>query len=245
MREFYIAMRPDYAVTSETIDGVVVNSYYPPHLEDGGQAALRYAADSLHVFNERFGPYPYAEFDVIATPTTAGGIEYPGIVVVNQQLYEFKGAFFQQTVAHEVAHQWWYGVVGNDQVDEPWLDEALTNYSTVLYWEEVAGAEMADKIIKGYFLDPYQKARENNEDRSVVGSVGDFSEREYSIFVYGKGPLFFNALRQEVGDDVYLDIMQTYYAQYKYKIADANDLLTLIERVSGQDIDPLFEKWLQ
>ncbi|MFC1975716.1 M1 family metallopeptidase [Chloroflexota bacterium] len=245
IREFYIAMREDYEVTSETIDGVTVNSYYPPRIENGGKAALRYAVDSLRVFNERFGPYPYAEFDVVATPTTAGGIEYPGIVVVNQQLYEFEGAFFQQAVVHEVIHQWWYGVVGNNQIDEPWLDEALTSYSTIFYWEDVAGAKMAGKIIESYFLNPYEKATENGEDRAVVGPVGDFSEREYSIFVYGKGPLFFNALRQKVGNDVYLEIMQTYYTKYKYKMADGDDLLTLVERISGQDVDPLFEKWMQ
>ncbi|MBN1992608.1 MAG: M1 family metallopeptidase [Anaerolineae bacterium] len=245
MRDFYIAMRDDYEIVSKTVDGITVNSYYPPQLENGGQSALRYAANSLRVFNERFGPYPYAEFDIVATPTTAGGVEYPGIVVINQQLYEFEGPFFRQAVSHEVAHQWWYGLVGNDQIEEPWLDEALTNYSTVFYWQEVEGEKMAERVIEGYFLTPYETAVEMGEDRAVLGPVGDFSERDYGIFVYGKGPLFFHALRREVGDDVYLKIMQTYCTNYKYKIAQANDLLATIEQVSGQNIDSLFETWLQ
>jgi len=244
IREFYIAMRPDYEVASEIVDGVTVSSYYPAHLAEGGEQALRNAADALRVYNKAFGPYPYREFDIAATPTTAGGIEYAGVVVINQQLYEFPGMFFQQAVTHEVAHQWWYNLVGNDQVDEPWLDEALTNYSTVFYWEEIEGDEATAKVTEAYFETPYQKAKETGQDRAVVGPVSGFSERDYGIIVYGKGSLFFQALRQEVGDDVYLDIMQTYFEQYKYRIAQGDNLLTVIEQVSGQDIDPLFAQWM-
>ncbi len=245
IREFYIAMGLDYEVASETVDGIVVNSHYPGQVEEGGQQALRNAADALRVYNQAFGPYPYAEFDIVATPTTAGGIEYAGIVAINQQLYEFPGMFFQQAIAHEVAHQWWYNVVGNHQVEEPWLDESLTNYSTVLYWEAVAGEEEVAQVIDGYFLGPYKKAQETNQDRPVVGPVSDFSERDYGIIVYGKGPLFFEALREKVGDETYLDILQTYYQQYKYQIATGEELLNVIETVSGRKIDPLFEQWME
>jgi len=245
MRDFYIVMRADFEAVSELVDGIVVTSIYPPELKSGSILALRYAADALRVFNERFGPYPYAEFEVVATPTTAGGVEYPGIVVVSKNLYGQSGGFFQHATAHEVAHQWWYGLVGNDQVDEPWLDEALTNYSTILYWEEIEGPDTANRIIEDFFRGPYERAKENGQDRAVAGPVSDFSEGEYGVFVYGKGPLFFEALRQDVGDDLFLDIMKSYYAEYKYKIARPDDLLTIIERVSGRDIRPLFETWIE
>jgi aminopeptidase N len=245
MREFYVVMREDYRVLSKTVDGIVVNSYYPPHLEHGAKLALKYAADSLRVFNKHFGPYPYAEFDVAATPTTAGGVEYPGIVVVSQRLYDQVGGFFQHATAHEVAHQWWYGVVGNDQVDEPWLDEALTNYSVILYWEEVEGPEMAAGIVESYYLGPYEQAKYQGRDRAVAGSVMDFSESEYSTFVYSKGALFFDALREEVGHEVFLTILQAYFAEYKYRIAHPDDLLGVIEQISGQEVDALFETWIQ
>ncbi|NJN98010.1 MAG: M1 family metallopeptidase [Anaerolineales bacterium] len=191
MRDFYLAARADFASVSETVDGITVNSYYPPDLADGGKLALRYAADSLRVYNQRFGRYPYAEFDVVATPTSAGGVEYPGVVVVAQFIYDQRGGFFQHATAHEVAHQWWYGMVGNDQVDHPWLDESLTNYSTVVYWETIEGADNAQGIIETLFFGPYEQARDQGQDRPVTGPVADFSEGEYGTFVYGKGPLFF------------------------------------------------------
>ncbi len=245
MRDFYLVARANCLKTSEVVDGTRVNSYYPPILESGGKLALRYAADALRVYNQRFGPYPYAEFDVVATPTTAGGVEYPGIVVVAQNLYDRPGGFFEQATVHEVAHQWWYGLVGNDQVDHPWLDESLTNYSTVFYWETTEGPATAQEIIDTLFLGPYEYAKEQDQDRAVIGPVAEFSMGEYGVFVYGKGPLFFNALRQEVGDGTYFKIMQSYYSEYKYKVARPSDLMAVIERISGRNVEPLVETWLQ
>lgn len=245
MRDFYIVMRADFEAASDVVDGILVTSYYPPDLQSGGVLALQYAVDSLRVFNEQFGPYPYTEFDVVATPTQAGGVEYPGIVVVAQFLYDQTGGFFEHATAHEVAHQWWYSMVGNDQIDDPWLDESLTNYSSIVYWEKIEGKDAAEQMIRRLFLEPYERAKAQGKDRAVAGPVADFSEEEYGVFVYGKGPLFFNALRQQVGDEIFFKIMQSYYAQYKYKIAYPDDLLATIERVSGQDIDPLFKMWIQ
>lgn len=244
VRDFYIAMRPDYGVVTDVVDGITVNSYYPPGQDKGGRLALQYAVDSLRVFNERFGPYPYAEFDVAATPTTAGGVEYPGVIVAAEGLYEGEGGFFQHVVGHEVAHQWWYGLVGNNQVLEPWLDEALTNYSAALYWEATAGQPGADYIINTLFNGPYQRAKNTGNDRAVIGAVESFTPGQYGDIVYGKGPLFFYALRQEVGDDVYFEIMQTYLSQHKYQLVTANDLINTIETVTGRGAQPLIETWL-
>ncbi len=244
MRDFYIAMRKDYQVISQTVDGVVVNSYYPPKLADGGKLALHYAVEGVRLFNQQFGLYPYSELDVVATPTTAGGVEYSGLVVIAQSLYEQSGGFFEHAVAHEVAHQWWYGVVGNNQIEAPWLDESLTNYSALLYWEKIEGATAAAEVRKNYFLDSYSQAKKEGRDRPVAGAVADFSQDDYGTFVYGKGPLFFEALRQDGGDDVFFKIMQTYYRQYKYKIAYPSDLLAVIEQVSGKSAKPLYETWI-
>jgi hypothetical protein len=245
MRDFYIVARADFKVISQTVDGTLVNSYYPPELANGGQLALEYATGSLQLYNQHFGQYPYAEFDIAATPTRAGGVEYPGIVVISQQSYNDPGDFFQFAAVHEVAHQWWYGLVGNDQVNEPWLDESLTNYSTVLYWEATEGSESARKFIDRVFIGPYEHVKNEGRDRPVVGPVADFSEEEYGAIVYGKGPLFFNALRREVGDETYLKIMQTYFTEYKYKLARPDNLFAVIERVSGRNVKPLVETWLE
>jgi aminopeptidase N len=88
------------------------------------------AAEAIEILSQVVGPFPYTEFDVINSPMGALGIEYPGIVSIARSLYDAHGAqaqvSFESTVAHEVAHQRFYNVVGNDQPGEPWL-EALIN----------------------------------------------------------------------------------------------------------------------
>ena len=95
------------------------------------------------------------------------------------------------------------------------------------------------------FFGPYEQVKKQGHDRAVIGRVADFSEGDYGAIVYGKGPLFFNALRREVGDETYFKIMQTYFSAYKYKIAQPNNLFDIIEQVSGRNVEPLVETWLE
>lgn len=244
MRDFYAAMSADYEVASDEVDGTRVNSYYRSTQPNGGELALRYAADALRVFNERFGPYPYAELDVVATPTNAGGIEYPGAIVVAQSLYDEEGGFFELATAHEVAHQWWYGLVGNDQLDEPWLDESLTNYSAFLYYEDTAGNSTADFVKERVSERAYSAAQEEERDRGVAGPVASFTESDYGTIVYGKGPLFFDALRTQLGDEAFFAALQAYLEAHRYGVAYPDDLITAFEETSARQIDDLYEFWI-
>jgi hypothetical protein len=138
-RDFYLAASPLYEEISETFGEVTIRSYAPDGLEAGAQAALEIAAESIELFNDKYPPYPYTELDIVATPTLAGGIEYPGLIVVTLPLYDIESGSpgiiqsLQGVVAHEVAHQWFYNYVGDDQLDDPWLDEALAQYLTYEY----------------------------------------------------------------------------------------------------------------
>jgi aminopeptidase N len=244
MRDFFVAMSTDYEVVSEEVDGTQVNSYYRSAQDKGGKLALEYATDALRVFNQRFGPYPYTELDVAATPTNAGGIEYPGAIVVAQGLYDEEGGFFELATAHEVAHQWWYGIIGNDQLDEPWLDESLTNYSAYLYYEETAGSDAASVVKERVFEGPYRGAQQSERDRGVAGPVDSFSEQDYGAIVYGKGPLFFDALRARLGDEAFFAALQAYLKAHRYGVAYPDDLIAAFEETSGQQIEDLYEFWI-
>ena len=107
----------------------------------------------IKAYSARFGAYPYTEFDVVSTPMQgATGIEYPGITGINLAVYDPAATvsgvaapvMLESTVAHEVGHQWFYNVVGNDQANEPWLDEAVTQYVTGLYYLDTYGQQGMD-----------------------------------------------------------------------------------------------------
>ncbi|MDH7485735.1 MAG: M1 family metallopeptidase [Anaerolineae bacterium] len=242
-RDFNLVLSRQYEVLRRQVDGISVNSYYLPGDTEGGEAVLDIAAEALRIFSRRFGSYPYRELDVVATYTSAAGIEYPGLVVIAKRLYEGSERM-EWVVAHEVAHQWWYNLVGNDQVDEPWLDEALTQYTASLYYEDRYGQAVAEEARRVNFWDRWEQAREEGRDRPVAGPVASFAPEDYGAIVYSKGPLFFHRLRELVGDRLFEDILRAYFQKHRYGIATAESFLAVAERVSGRNLDALYRQWI-
>jgi aminopeptidase N len=149
-------------------------------------------------------------------------------------------------VAHEVAHQWWYSLVGNDQVNHPWLDESLVGYSTILYYEDTFGKGVADQVLKQVFEDAYEKLQQEKRDQKVDQPVAAFTQGDYSTVVYRKGPLFFKTLREAIGDTKFDAFLKTYFRQNRYGIATSERLVEAAESVADRAIvRSLFDKWIE
>lgn len=246
MRDFMIAMSADFEMSSQTVDGIKINSYYLPKDAAAGRRGLTVTANSVKSFNQRIGPYPFTELDLVETPTTAGGIEYPGLIVVAKDLYEDNATFQESATAHEAAHQWWYSLVGNDQVDEPWLDEALTQFTTALYYLDTYGQSGYDSYVKQGLQQRYDRVKGTDEDKRGDLPVAAYSGREYGAIVYGKAALFFDAVRQQIGDEKSNAWLQTYFNAYRYGIAHEADLLKAIEtQLDAKAVDELLQKWIR
>jgi len=249
VRDFFLVASPDFQVKTETVDGTRVNSYYFLEDEYAGEIGLSAAAESLRVFNQRFGEYPYPEMDMVQAPMrNALGVEYPGIFLIGASLYDDPGQpDLAITVAHEVAHQWWYGVVGNDVFAEPWLDEALATYSSGIYFQEAEGDVPYTGLVS-YWQARYDKLIQDGEDDLITGDLKHFESlrdpRIYSGVVYRKGALFFAALREEIGDAAFFDALRDYYTENKYQVANRSALLAAFERASGRELDYLYDEWL-
>ena len=244
MRDFNAIVGGDYKVEGRRVDGVTVNSIFYSQHREGGERVLDYAAEAVRLFSARFGAYPFAELDVVETPTLAGGIEYPGLVVINSTYYETLSDRMEWVVVHEVGHQWWYSLVGNDQVDEPWLDEALVQYSTLLYFEDRYGADVAARLVDQVFRRPYEELVETGRDAPAGLPVAAYSGEDYGPLVYQKGPLYLHALRQEVGDENFQAILQAYFAHNRYGVATPEEWLATVEAVTGDEHRGLYDRWI-
>ncbi len=246
MRDFDLNVTERLQKTSAVAGETTINSWYEASDADAGKRALQYATDALKIFQTHFGAYPYRELDVVETPTTAGGIEYPGVIVIGRNLYrgERERDFHQFAIAHEVAHQWWYALVGNDQVNFPWVDEALAQYSTLIYYEDAHGAAAGQSILKNNFQAVYDRAKKAGRDAIVNQPVSAFDEAAYGEMVYNKGPLFFDALRKKMGDAVFFKFLQTYFERFRYKSATPDDVLKTAEEVYGQSLKTEYQQWI-
>lgn len=242
-RDFFLAALNGLAQASIMVDGTRVVSYYQPDNPDTGQRSLDIAEQSLRVFNARFGRYPLGEMEVIQAGLTKFlGVEYPGVMLIEQSLYDRPGRLLDTTVTHEVGHQWWYSLVGNDVQGEPWLDEGLTSYAQVLYYEGLGNSAAAEGELEE-FRRAYATIRGTARDGAVGGPAGSF-EGTYFTLVYAKGALFFHAMRQQMGEEAFTRFLQDYYATYRYDEATGEDMLATAQQACGCDLQSLYDRWI-
>lgn len=246
LREFMLAASPTFELEQILWEDITINHWGQPESESSRAEVMQVAVDALGLFSQTFGPLPYNELDIIAAPlNNASGVEYPGLILVGEALYNSQSLqhILPMVTAHELAHQWWYAVVGNDVLQHPWLDEALATYSAQLYQLNY------DPVFYRGALREYRKQVTDLEAEIGVQpldqSVADLSnlERAYAIVAYLKGNLFFEALREEIGAAEFNAAMQAYYRENSYQIASPADLRESFEFACVCDLDELFNEW--
>ena len=246
-RDFYIAASETYAVLSETLGETKVNSYAPAERTEASKQALRNAVDAIKVFNARFGAYPYTEFDVAAISMLALGIEYPGITGITLKTYDPSNTIsglpalvmLESTIVHEVGHQWFYSTVGNDQVNEPWLDEAVAQYITGLYHEDMYGQAGAQSYRASW---ESRWARVKRADLPIGLPADGYAETEYGPIVYGRGPIVLWDMAQKMGQKTFDTFLREYYTAHKWGIGTGTAFKQLLERQCQCDLTPIFEE---
>jgi hypothetical protein len=248
-RDFYLAASPNYEEISQTVGEITIRSFASSQHKDGAQMAVEVAKRAIEDFSARYAPFPYTEFDIVSTPTLALGIEYPGMVAITSRIYDvdedYRGTpasiYMESTVAHEVGHQWFYGLVGDDQLDDPWLDESLTQFATLQYYADEYGPS-GEKGFRNSL-----EARWDSVDKADIPiglPVAEYSGQEYSAIVYGRGPLFFVALQEKMGQKAFDTFIKEYTETLSWGIATPEFLQSLAEKHCSCNLDDLFNEWV-
>ncbi|HKG53313.1 MAG TPA: M1 family metallopeptidase [Anaerolineales bacterium] len=248
-RDFYLVASPDYTEVSQTFGEVTIHSYAPKSVKKGAQMALEVASRAMKDYGARYTPFPYTEFDIVSTPTLALGIEYPGMIAITSRIYdvdsELRGTptriYMESTIAHETGHQWFYSLVGDDQLDDPWLDESLTQFATLQYYTDEYGENGA----RGFHESLEGRWASVNHEKIPIGlPVAKYTAQEYGAIVYGRGPLFFAALRDEMGTEAFDSFLKDYTQTLSWKISTPETLRSLAEKHCACDLQKLFEEWV-
>jgi hypothetical protein len=243
-RDFYLAGSEQFHKSSQQVGEIQVNSYVLGGLEDRSEVALKVATNALQGFSARLTGYAYTEFDVVSTPMDGAlGIEYPGIIGINKEMYAIDQPEnrLEATLAHEVGHQWFYNMLGNDQMNHPWLDEALTQYITGTYYLDQYGPQG---------LEAYRQSWVSRWDRAEskplpIGMPAAYYQgSEYSAIVYGRGPLFVEALAQKMGQDVFDAFLRDYFSSNLWGIATPDVFKQNAQKACGCELDALFAEWV-
>ena len=240
-RSFAFAASDKYEIASRTIGNVTIHSYYFPDSAGPGQAVLDTATQAIELFTELYGDYPFADYRVAETEF-AGGMEFAGVTFLGSAFYdEYDGttrtALIPLTV-HEAAHQWFYGLVGNDQLTQPWLDEAPAEYSAFLYYERY----LPDDTDWWWSFAVDQWAPTGKIDNLIYVFRDN---REYVDAVYRRGAQFMRDLRETMGDPAFFGFLKDYTRIYAYQIATSRDFFTLVQEYTTADLVPLQEEYFR
>jgi aminopeptidase N len=175
-----------------------------------------------------------------------GGMEYPALTMISDALSTDDIAY---TVVHENAHQWWYAMVGSDQVNCSWQDEGLAEYSSLMFFENtptygITRTGMLGSATKSYraFYSVYNQIfgeADTTMNRPLEKFISDY---EYANIAYNKGLLMFEALRTAIGDAKFVSSLKSYFNQYKFTIASAEGLIACF--VENGDVEGIFNSFI-
>jgi hypothetical protein len=201
-------------------------------VEQTGQIAVQ----AFNFFERAFGEYPYAEFDIVSMNFPSGGEEYPGIVFIhNQRDFTYR----RFIVAHEVAHQWFYGLAGNDTMRHAWLDESLVQIAGYLFYKKTGyGAPNAAEAFWQSILTWYNRVQVVRPINTPLDQYRDFSD--YMSTTYGAGPVFFREVAEKIGEDAFLAGLRAYVTSAYLGTGTPELFFNAIQSQTAVNLQPLF-----
>ncbi|HLO36594.1 MAG TPA: hypothetical protein VK194_10945 [Candidatus Deferrimicrobium sp.] len=213
VRDFVFAGAPDYRSTSATVGGVVVRVWYRPGFP--ASTVLSAAKTALSREAALLGPYPYPSYELAQT---AGGygMESPGLTWIPTGAGNLR-----YLVAHETAHQWFYGIVGNDQARQPFADEAATDFVA----RHILGLRRASRC---------STAR-------LDLTIYQYSSACYYEDIYIQGGNFLDDTRKRMGSTAFWAGIRDYLATYRFRLASTRSLLDRLDAHTPLNLVPRYE----
>jgi len=182
------------------------------------------AVESFNYFQSIIGPYPHKQLDIILD---GPGMEYAGIVTVTNEVRK-------AIIVHEIAHQWFYGIVSNDPYVDAWLDEGITVLATSLF-------PMNDEKDLSYidFTDKIEPLPSNLP-------LHEYLKSTQSNYIYGQSHTnLAKIFNQHGGKQTAEDFLNRYFTLYKYKEVNTDEFVRFIKYYLELKDDSLFEGWLE
>lgn len=208
----------------------------------------------IKYYSEWFGPYPYTTATIVdpAFNSGAGGMEYPTFFTGGAPLFAAEGVLRPEGVTiHEFGHQYWYGIVGNNETVEAWLDEGFNSYSESRVQMVAYGAnhEMMTFFHLPVVFDevtiPFRWAGAPRYRSSVLIEPLEMPSHlkrfSYGANAYNKGELMHWTLEGFLGWETWQQVMSTYYERWKFRHPTSEDFFAVASEVSGVDLDPFFD----
>jgi aminopeptidase N len=221
---------------------IPVSSWVYPQTKELGFYDFANTKNILNFFIEKFGEYPYQKLANVQSKTQFGGMENAGTIFYAEK--SVKGERdFEDTIAHEIVHQWFGNSASETDWPHLWLSEGFATYFTDLYIQETKGEEAFQQRLKEErekVLKFYTKKQTPVIDAENTNLMSLLNANSYE-----KGAWVLHMLRKKLGDETFWKGIKTYYEKFKFNNASTNDFKNVMAEVSGKNLDVFFTQWLQ
>ena len=226
--------------TSQSEHGVLIRNYYPTGSPEAMGKPFARQGEMIDYFSDVFGPYPFDVYGSLVIDMEFGAaLETQTMSIFSKSMINTdhpEGS--QQVVAHELAHQWFGDSVSLADWRDIWLNESFATYAQALWIEHTQGRAARDEWIKRI----YAFVRKERKSMSPPGEPP--ADQLFNAGVYYWGALGLHALRLEVGDETFFEILKTYYERFAGGNARTADFIAVAEEVSGNELNDFFDRWL-
>jgi hypothetical protein len=239
-RTFVWSASREYQVLSQA-EYPTVSAYVLPEHVEPGWTALAATISAMNLYSTSFGAYPHESLSLVEGDFP-DGMEYDGLFFVGKEYFErYAGGeknYLTAISVHETAHQWWFAAVGNNAAQEPWLDESLSTYSELLYYETYYPGNEA--WWWSFRVEPFKPAG------WVNSTVYEFSSyRPYINAVYLRGAQFLQAIRDKIGDTAFKQFLKEYYRTGKGNLVNSQFFFTQLAQHSDENLSSILEMYFR
>jgi len=272
MRDLSVAVVKSYTTKSRMIDDVTVQAWGPKESADQLDGVLDETEAAVRVLSTAFGDYPWKELDIVSAPLGAGvaGMEWPGATWIESAAFaggipglgdfgDLLGPITDQlgdlglvlsstrawTIAHEVGHEWWTVLVGNDSIAAPVVDEPLAQYSACLVLRSTT--KDADKVCELQIASGYDGMRSAGDPDAAADRATDefMSATQYAGLVYGKAAWFYLALEKVYGADRVRGALREVVSRHAFGSIDGAGLRAGLVAALDAKAGSLWNRWME
>lgn len=231
VRDIAFILSEKFNIIKEKVGSTDLYYYY--YNDKSPEKSFDVIKKSFSFYSENFTKYPYSEYVVCEADFIYGGMEYPCLTIVDGTLIKEEKDY---AIAHETAHQWWYGLVGVNQVEEHFIDEGLTEFSTILFLENYTGKSRSEYVTNA--IEKYREIRKytiniDSAKKAVMQrNLGEFStDAEYIAIVYYRSQIMFDDLSNFLGEKKTFKFLNGLANNYKYKNITYEELSSFAEKI--------------
>jgi len=225
--------------TGQSPNGIPIRNYFTSGLGKAYRQPFARQGEMLDFFSQIYGAYPFEVYGSIMLDTEMEtALEAQTLSIYGTDLLDWEDTTPEHVVAHELAHHWFGDSVSLADWSDIWLNEGFATYAEALWVEHTEGGEALDEWV----TDIYEYVAEAGDEFIPPGEPTP--DDLFNEGVYCRGALTLHALRLEVGDEAFFEILATYFARYKDSSVRTDDFIAVAGEVSGQDLGAFFEAWL-